>query len=105
MLDFAIKKFYEMDKKILHINNMSETYDGVPACKCYTKSGINNGYIIIATNSAGQMSNRGLSQNTIPKKYETIESLSCIPVPDDEGAVIVPSSYGGIYADCERFIT
>ena len=75
MLDFTISKFREMDKNVLHIWNKSDTFDGVPACKCYTKTGINNDYIIVVRNK---------ESNERPKyqKYETLESLECIkPLP------------------------
>jgi ribosomal protein S18 acetylase RimI-like enzyme len=75
MLDFTINKFKEMNKNVLHIWNNSDTFDGVPACKCYTKTGINNDYIMIVRNKESK---------TRPKyqKYETLESLECIiPLP------------------------
>lgn len=75
MLDFTINKFREMNKNVLHIWNNSDTFDGVPACKCYTKTGINNDYIIVVRNK---------ESNERPKyqKYETLESLECIkPLP------------------------
>ena len=78
MLDYTINRFSEMSKNVLYIDNQSETKDGIPACFCYTKPGIKNGYIIIVTNSEDQKFKRKLSKNTIPKKYETIESLECI---------------------------
>jgi len=75
MLDFTISKFREMNKNVLHIWNNSQTFDGVPACKCYTKTGINNDYIIVVRNKVSK-------ERPKYQKYETLESLECItPLP------------------------
>jgi len=85
MLDYIIRIFSEKGKNVLYIDNQSKTNDGMPACFCYTKPGINNGYIIISTNSDDQIKMRGLTTDTIPQKYETIESLTPLCITNNEG--------------------